>query len=318
MRASRSGPPISAWSAQITTNSSAPRRAAVQPNGSSRCSRPGERDEQVVAGVVAERGVDPREVVEVAAHHRDPLPAGPGQQPVHAARARRPGWAVGSARRPCRRCAAAPRRGGGRTTSVQATSQSQPPSSAAVADTASSHHTVVPSARRSGTPLDAVAVARARRRRAQPCRERRLADRSVVGGQAVAALPRSRSSGTSSRRTYPGSRRGPGPPGPAARRRRARGPSGRRSAGRRAPPGAAADPLRAHVVHDADQPQWRAVRGRAPPGPGSSSIRSPGSWSSTWWSRVRLSRNAGPGTARPPARPRRGPPPPSGSTPTDW
>ena len=80
--ASASGPPASAESPLITTNSSAPSRAAVQPTGQLALQPAGQGDEQVVARLVPQRGVDAPEVVEVAADHGDPLAAGAGEQPV--------------------------------------------------------------------------------------------------------------------------------------------------------------------------------------------------------------------------------------------
>jgi hypothetical protein len=61
-------------------------QVALQPSG--------QRDEQVVARLVAEGGVDALEVVEAAAHHGDALVVGLGEQPVEQVEA---GGAVGQA-----------------------------------------------------------------------------------------------------------------------------------------------------------------------------------------------------------------------------
>jgi hypothetical protein len=124
-----------------------PRRRAA--DGQLALQPAGQGEQQVVAGLVAQRGVDAREVVEVAADDGDAVAARAGQQGVHQAReAARLGRRVSSSTVPALRSSSAARRRS--PMSVQTTSQNHVPLSAVDTDTATSHHTVVPSARSSG------------------------------------------------------------------------------------------------------------------------------------------------------------------------
>ena len=83
-RASASRPPCRSTSAQTTTNSSpGAARGRCSPPGSRLRRRCGELDEQLVAGVVAQRVVDPLEVVEVAEQHAGAPRGRAGEQPGH-------------------------------------------------------------------------------------------------------------------------------------------------------------------------------------------------------------------------------------------
>ena len=119
------------------------RQLALQP--------PGQGDQQLVARVVAERVVDPLEVVDVAADDRDALAAAAARAAGRAAarRAARLGSRVSSSTVPALRSSSAARRRS--AMSVQATQPEPAVVVGVVADTASSHQTVVPSPRSSGT-----------------------------------------------------------------------------------------------------------------------------------------------------------------------